>query len=77
MTDQSKKDFLVIVQVAHLKYFLAVLTTLVTRCSELRELDLSDCNMLSSDSIKILTRLQNLEYVSLSRCYKMSNQSYL
>lgn len=57
---------------------ISVLEKLVSRLPNLRELDLSDCTLLSPDAIATLATLKNLEYVSLSRCYKLaSHQSYL
>lgn len=54
------------------------LDKLVTRLPNLRELDLSDCTLLSKDIIDILLGLKHLEYLSLSRCYKLAyRNSYL
>lgn len=56
----------------------SVLERLVSRVTDIRELDLSDCTLLSPDAILCLARLRSLEYISLSRCYKLaSHQSYL
>lgn len=50
----------------------------MSRLPNLRELDLSDCTLLSKDIIDILLRLKHLEYLSLSRCYKLAyRNSYL
>ncbi|XP_055617887.1 S-phase kinase-associated protein 2 [Toxorhynchites rutilus septentrionalis] len=55
----------------------SALEKLVKRCPDLLELDLSDCTQLTSDSIKLVCKLQKLEYLSLSRCYNINVTSYL
>ncbi|XP_066157291.1 S-phase kinase-associated protein 2 [Euwallacea fornicatus] len=61
---------------------------LVSSCPKLRELDLSDCTALTGESVRHITLLENLKFVSLSRCYlipykalsslrKLANLSYL
>lgn len=54
-----------------------VLRKIVSRCTKLRELDLSDCTALTSDTIDIVANLQHLEYLSLSRCYNIHVSAYL
>lgn len=53
------------------------LIKIVHRCPNLRELDLSDCTMLTSKTIDIVSDLQHLEYLSLSRCYNINVAAYL
>lgn len=57
--------------------FYSDLIKLVDRCPQIRELDLSDCTTLSSKTIEIVSKLKNLEYLSLSRCYNISVSAYL
>ncbi|XP_052102634.1 S-phase kinase-associated protein 2-like [Mytilus californianus] len=46
---------------------------LVKRCYRLRELDLSDSTVITCNSIRYLTQhLKRLEYIALSRCYRIS-----
>lgn len=47
------------------------------RCPDLRELDLSDCTLLTSQTIDIVCNLRHLEYLSLSRCYNINVAAYL
>jgi len=54
----------------HLRY-------LVKRCPELSELDLSDCVELTPRGIEALSDLQNLEYLSISRCYNIDVLGFL
>ncbi|XP_052872894.1 S-phase kinase-associated protein 2 [Anopheles cruzii] len=53
------------------------LATLVRRCPNLVELDVSDCAQLTSKAIDYLCKLPKLEYLSLSRCYNINTTSYL
>lgn len=57
--------------------YLTDLSVLVLRCPNLVELDVSDCTMLSSATIQIVSQLKKLEYLSLSRCYNITMTSYL
>ncbi|XP_023723002.1 S-phase kinase-associated protein 2 isoform X2 [Cryptotermes secundus] len=50
---------------------------LVTACPELVELDLSDCTSLTSETISIVTKLDKIEYLALSRCYSITPAAYL
>ena len=50
---------------------------LVTACPELVELDLSDCTTLTSETICIVTQLDKIEYLALSRCYGIAPSAYL
>lgn len=50
---------------------------LVNRCPNLIELDLSDSSILTSETIKIVSKLKRLEYLSLSRCYNINVAAYL
>ncbi|ERL87642.1 hypothetical protein D910_05033 [Dendroctonus ponderosae] len=43
--------------------------SLVSSCPKLRELDLSDCTVITGESIKQITILNKLTFVALSRCY--------
>ncbi|XP_031620766.1 S-phase kinase-associated protein 2 [Contarinia nasturtii] len=54
-----------------------ILKKIVSRCPQLRELDLSDCTALTSETIGIVANLEHLEYLSLSRCYNLSVSAYL
>ncbi|GAB6020856.1 F-box protein of unknown function [Chamberlinius hualienensis] len=50
---------------------------LLLRCPKLEELDLSDCDRLTSlVLITISTRLPNIKSLALSRCFSISPQSY-
>ncbi|GAB0090993.1 S-phase kinase-associated protein 2 [Sergentomyia squamirostris] len=51
--------------------------TLVDRCSSIRELDASDCNLLTVHVIKSIRELSELEYLSLSRCYNISIYAFM
>lgn len=53
------------------------LVKIVHRCPNLRELDLSDCTMLTLKTIDIVSELPQLEYLSLSRCYNINVAAYL
>lgn len=55
----------------------SVLKKIVARCPQLRELDLSDCTALTSQTIDIVASLKYLEYLSLSRCYNINVSAYL
>lgn len=66
----------------------AYVASLVSSCAKLRELDLSDCTALTGETIKQIILLDNLNFVSLSRCYlipykalftlkKLANLNYL
>ena len=45
-------------------------------CPNLKELDLSDATMLTTDSVEcISTLLKGLEYIALSRCYNIAPAS--
>ncbi|KAK3910497.1 S-phase kinase-associated protein 2 [Frankliniella fusca] len=46
---------------------------LVTACPKLSELDISDATNITATSIDLLKKLANLEHLSISRCYKISN----
>ncbi|XP_074546684.1 S-phase kinase-associated protein 2 [Halichoeres trimaculatus] len=45
------------------------LKVLVTRCPLIQTLDLSDSTLLMADSLQVLKQLQDLQHLSLSRCY--------
>uniref|UniRef100_A0A1B0CW82 S-phase kinase-associated protein 2 n=2 Tax=Lutzomyia longipalpis TaxID=7200 RepID=A0A1B0CW82_LUTLO len=53
------------------------ISTLVERCPNIRELDASDCNLLTVEVVKIIIRFKNLEYLSLSRCYSISAYAFM
>lgn len=53
------------------------LIKIVQRCPKLCELDLSDCTLLTSQTIDIVCNLKHLEYLSLSRCYNINAYAYL
>ncbi|KAF5298188.1 hypothetical protein FQA39_LY02612 [Lamprigera yunnana] len=50
---------------------------LVSSCPNLRELDLSDCTVISGHSIECIVRLKQLNFLALSRCYFISYRSLL
>ncbi|EFA10811.2 S-phase kinase-associated protein 2 [Tribolium castaneum] len=50
---------------------------IVTNCPNLRELDLSDCTSITGDAVKKLTVLDELNFLSLSRCYLIPYRSLL
>lgn len=58
-------------------HILLALKRIVSRCPQLRELDLSDCTALTSQTINIVASLKQLEYLSLSRCYNINVSAYL
>lgn len=65
-------------RISVVKSCFSVLERLVSRLTDIRELDLSDCTLLSTDAILCLARLRYLEYISLSRCYKLASyQAYM
>lgn len=53
------------------------LKDLVQRCSRLVELDLSDCTMLTINTLHSLMSLTELEHLSLSRCYSIPTTMHL
>ncbi|KDR21087.1 S-phase kinase-associated protein 2 isoform X2 [Zootermopsis nevadensis] len=53
------------------------LRQLVASCPDLVELDLSDCTTLTAESINIITNLDKIEYLALSRCYSIAPAAYL
>ncbi|XP_034951235.1 S-phase kinase-associated protein 2 [Chelonus insularis] len=50
---------------------------LVTSCPNLIELDLSDCTLLTMNSIQSILNLKKLEHLSLNRCYSIPPSTYL
>ncbi|XP_074109741.1 S-phase kinase-associated protein 2 isoform X1 [Cotesia typhae] len=50
---------------------------LTNSCSNLVELDLSDCTLLTIISVQSILSLSKLEHLSLSRCYSISPSSYV
>lgn len=54
-----------------------ILTDLVRRCPGLVELDISDCPKLTTDGVKMLSQLNSLEYLSISRCYSIDVPAFL
>ncbi|XP_012270645.1 S-phase kinase-associated protein 2 isoform X2 [Orussus abietinus] len=50
---------------------------LVKCCPDLIELDLSDCTMLTINTVNSLLNLIKLEHLSLSRCYSIPPSTYL
>ncbi|XP_068897785.1 S-phase kinase-associated protein 2 isoform X2 [Tenebrio molitor] len=50
---------------------------LVANCPHLRELDLSDCTSITGEAVKKLTALDELNFLSLSRCYLIPYRSLL
>lgn len=60
------------------KTFISDVKNLVKNCPNLKELDLSDCTVLTSASIEyIVEGLPKIEYLALSRCYSIPPTSYL
>ncbi|XP_022214438.1 S-phase kinase-associated protein 2 [Drosophila obscura] len=51
--------------------------SLQTRCPQLLELDLSDCNSLTPAAIEAIMQFQMLEYLSVSRCYLIPAASFI
>ncbi|XP_017142944.1 S-phase kinase-associated protein 2 [Drosophila miranda] len=51
--------------------------SLQSRCPQLLELDLSDCNSLTPAAIKEIMQFQMLEYLSVSRCYLIPAASFI
>ncbi|OCU02597.1 hypothetical protein XELAEV_18008360mg [Xenopus laevis] len=51
--------------------------TLVTRCPELTDLDLSDSVMLTPDCFPVLQQLLHLQHLGLSRCYQICPSTLL
>ncbi|XP_050314237.1 S-phase kinase-associated protein 2 isoform X2 [Anthonomus grandis grandis] len=49
--------------------------SLVACCPNLRELDLSDCTVITERSIQHITTLKHLTFIALSRCYMVSHES--
>ncbi|XP_017886904.1 S-phase kinase-associated protein 2 isoform X2 [Ceratina calcarata] len=50
---------------------------LVKSCPDLVELDLSDCTMLTMNTVRSLLDLSKLEHLSLSRCYGVPPSTYV
>ncbi|XP_022833206.1 S-phase kinase-associated protein 2 isoform X2 [Spodoptera litura] len=48
-----------------------LLDRLVERCSRLLELDVSDCGLLTINSISSFMKLQRLEHLAVNRCYSI------
>ncbi|XP_073815092.1 S-phase kinase-associated protein 2 isoform X2 [Musca autumnalis] len=53
------------------------LASLAKRCTQLLELDLSDCTGLTGNAISIICKFKMLEYLSLSRCYLIPATAYI
>ncbi|XP_037948918.1 S-phase kinase-associated protein 2 isoform X2 [Teleopsis dalmanni] len=53
------------------------LNTLIKRCTQLLELDLSDCTALTGSAVSNICKSDMLEYVSLSRCYGIPLASFM
>lgn len=53
------------------------LVSIVTRCPEMIELDLSDCTKITGRSIKTFNMLSNIQSISISRCYGIEPMSLL
>ncbi|KAM8960884.1 S-phase kinase-associated protein 2 [Pelodytes ibericus] len=51
--------------------------SMVTRCPDLTNLDLSDSVQLDTDCFHVLKQLPNLKHLSLSRCYQISATTLL
>lgn len=50
---------------------------LVSRCKDLRELDLSDCTSVTGEAVSYITMLRDLNFLAVSRCYQISYKSLL
>lgn len=50
---------------------------LVKSCPDIIELDLSDCTMLTMNTVRSLLDLSKLEHLSLSRCYGIPPSTYV
>ncbi|XP_067619262.1 S-phase kinase-associated protein 2 isoform X2 [Eurosta solidaginis] len=51
--------------------------SLAKRCTQLLEIDFSDCTALTGNVINIICRFKMLEYLSLSRCYLIPASAYM
>ena len=62
----------------HSIIFLIDIQNLVTSCPNLIELDLSDAQSITSESVRIIANgLPKIEYLAFSRCYSITPSSYL
>ncbi|XP_067620168.1 uncharacterized protein [Eurosta solidaginis] len=52
-------------------------TSLAKHCTQLLEIDFSDCTALTGNVINIICRFKMLEYLSLSRCYLIPASAYM
>ncbi|CAH0555512.1 unnamed protein product [Brassicogethes aeneus] len=50
---------------------------LVSSCPRLRELDLSDCTIITGESVRKIAILEDLHFLALSRCYSIPYKSLL
>ncbi|XP_018335639.1 S-phase kinase-associated protein 2 [Agrilus planipennis] len=50
---------------------------LVVNCPRLRELDLSDCTGITGEAVKHIVRLEDLNFLALSRCYLIPYRALL
>ena len=70
LQNQQKYIFLYVL------FIISEILQLVKRCNNLRELDLSDSTVLTCNSIHHISHyLKRLEYIALSRCYRISPTS--
>ncbi|XP_054726889.1 lysine-specific demethylase 2B isoform X1 [Anastrepha obliqua] len=51
--------------------------SLAKRCTQLLEIDFSDCTALTGNVVNIICKFKMLEYLSLSRCYLIPASSYM
>lgn len=53
------------------------ISSLVTNCPHLRELDLSDCTALTGEAVRQIIALSDLNFLALSRCYQIPAKALL
>lgn len=58
-------------------FFFLDVVQIIANCPNLRELDLSDCTSITGEAVKKLTVLDELNFLSLSRCYLIPYRSLL
>lgn len=58
-------------------FILSDVADLIESCPNLIELDLSDCTMLTINTVQSLINLSVLEHLSLSRCYSIPTSMHL
>lgn len=82
MTDDSKynivfKKKFMLCQLISFLCLISDVKDLVKSCPDMIELDLSDCTMLTMNTVRSLLDLSKLEHLSLSRCYGIPPSTYV